>query len=153
MTAPPTRGLAGTPPPWHSRPMWTRALPLALTVLAGPALAEETPMTAAEFERYVTGKTLSYAEAGIPYGKEEYLPGRRVRWAFEGGECQEGIWYAEGPLICFVYEYQPAPQCWTFIEGPAGLIARFEHPDGGRELYEANQSDEPLSCPGPDVGV
>jgi hypothetical protein len=146
-----TAALAGRRAIWHHASMWLRALLLLLT-LASPALAE-TPLSAEAFERYVTGKTLTYAEGGIAYGAEEYLPGRRVRWAFEGDICREGYWYDENGVICFVYEHDPTPQCWTFLEGPRGLIARFEAPAGGRELYEASQSDEPLFCPGPDVGV
>ena len=134
--------------------MWTRALALALALtLAASAVWGETPMSAEAFERYVTGKTLSYAEGGVSYGKEEYLPNRRVRWAFDGDVCHDGVWYEQGGLICFVYDHDPTPQCWSFFEGDNGLIARFEAPDGGRLLYEASRTSEPLYCPGPDVGV
>ncbi len=121
--------------------------------LAIPAHAAETPMSAAEFEAYATGRTLTYAENGTVYGIEEYLPGRRVRWAFTGGECRDGYWYAEGGDVCFVYEDRPEPQCWRFSHGENGLIARFLGSENGRELYEAQQSDQPLVCLGPDVGA
>ncbi len=45
------------------------------------------------------------------------------------------------------------PQCWTFTRGSRGLIAKFLGADDGRELYEAQQSDKPMACLGPDVGV
>ena len=125
---------------------------LAALLLAVPATAQ-TPMTAEEFESYVTGKTLTYAEDGVVYGIEEYLPGRRVRWAFRGGECRDGIWFEQAERICFVYRDNPVPQCWTFFEGANGLLARFENAEGRREVYEAEQTDEPLVCPGPEVGV
>ena len=118
-----------------------------------PASAAETPMSAAEFEAYSTGRTLTYAESGVIYGIEEYLPGRRVRWAFTDDECREGYWYEDGTAICFVYENNTTPQCWNFSRGERGLIARFLGSDNGRELYEARQSDQPLMCLGPDVGV
>ncbi len=125
---------------------------LAASLLALPALAE-TPMTAAEFDAYVTGKTLTFAEDGTVYGIEEYLPGRRVRWAFTQDQCKEGAWFASEDQICFVYEDNPVPQCWIFYERETGLAAKFMNVDDGRELYEVGQSDEPLFCPGPDVGV
>lgn len=110
-------------------------------------------MTAGEFEAYATGRTLTYAEDGVIYGIEEYLPGRRVRWAFTDDECREGYWYEEAEAVCFVYDDRPDPQCWTFSRGDRGLIARFLGSENGRELYEARQSTKPLVCLGPDVGV
>ena len=62
----------------------TRPLRLALllALLPLPALAER-PLTGAEFERLVEGRTLTYGEAGQkPYGVERYHPGRRVTWAW-----------------------------------------------------------------------
>ena len=119
----------------------------------GTAFAAETPMSGAEFDAYATGRTLTYAESGVIYGIEEYLPNRRVRWAFTEDECREGYWYEDGAAICFVYEDNPVAQCWTFTHGSRGLIAKFLGSDNGRELYEAQQSDDPLVCLGPDVGV
>ena len=54
---------------------------LFLLALTLPAFGEE-PLDGAEFEAFATGKTLSYAVGGIVYGAEQYLPGRRVIWAF-----------------------------------------------------------------------
>ena len=119
----------------------------------GLAVQAQTTMSAAEFEAYATGRTLTYAENGVVYGIEEYLPNRRVRWAFTADECREGYWYEEGDAVCFVYEDKPEPQCWSFAKGETGLIARFLGSENGRELYEARQSDEPMQCLGPKVGV
>ena len=123
------------------------------TVLAwpGPAVAG---MSAAEFDAYTRGQTFHYGTAGAePYGAEEYLPGRRVRWSFLDGECQDGYWYADGPRICFVYDTEPEPQCWQFERGSEGLEARFDGDDGVTELYEMEKSRAPLTCPGPKIGV
>lgn len=122
-------------------------LPLAAT-------AQDTPMTAAEFEAYVTGKTLTFGTNGTPFGIEQYKPGRQVLWAFVGQECQRGVWYDEGDQICFVYEHEPTPQCWSFFRTEDGLRARFEDgtPDS-TELTEVEQAETPLICAGPDVGV
>ena len=115
------------------------------------ALAE---MTAAEFEAYVTGRTLFYSQGGAaPYGAEVYLPNRRVRWSFLDGECAEGSWYEADGLICFAYEDRPDDQCWSFRQGPTGLIARYENDPGDNEVYQAQDTGEPLICPGPKVGV
>lgn len=127
-----------------------------------PALAQNTrpqpdvpSMGAAEFDAYTQGRTLSYAFEGTPYGIEEYLPNRRVRWAFVGNECQEGVWFERAGNICFVYDNAPSDeQCWRFYANANGLRAVFQGPDGPTtELYEVQQSEGPLTCLGPGVGV
>ncbi|MBJ3762682.1 hypothetical protein ILP92_07995 [Maribius pontilimi] len=125
---------------------------LSLLLCAAPALAE-TPMTAAEFEAYVEGKTLYYASGGVSYGIEEYHPGREVRWSFLDDECKEGTWYPQGDQICFEYTDGTGPQCWTFFLDDGGLRARFGDDPPGADLYETRASDEPLKCPGPALGV
>ncbi|SNX69109.1 hypothetical protein SAMN05878503_10396 [Cereibacter ovatus] len=129
-----------------------RGIWLAALLIGSPGWAAE-PMTAEEFDAYTLGKTLSYAIGGQIYGAEQYLSGRRVIWAFKGQECTRGIWYDEGGQICFVYEHDGAPQCWTFYRQPDGLRARFEGDPAGTELSEVEQSRTILICAGPDVGV
>lgn len=132
-----------------------RAL-LLLACLASPALAQE-PVTAAEFEALVAGRTLTYGAAGQPpYGIEHYYPGRRVAWAWlDSDECMEGRWYAEGPAespaICFVYEDGLEPQCWRFFLEGEGLRAEFLNDGGSTILYELVEDDGGLVCGG--VGV
>lgn len=135
------------------------ALTLALFTSAAPVLAETaplappaTPMTAAAFEAYVTGKTLTYAQGGTVYGTEQYKPDRKVVWAFTEDECREGYWFEKGPQICFVYEDPNDPQCWLFFMGNAGMKAQFVG-DGGGDLSEVAQSAGPMACMGPQVGV
>ncbi len=131
--------------------MWRACL---LSVIFWPGLAlSDTPMSAAEFEAYVSGRTLTFIDRGEPYGIEEYLPDRRVRWAYIGDQCRDGYWFAADEQICFVYENNPEPQCWIFTRQGGRLGAKFMGEENGRQLYEAAQSDEPLICPGPDVGV
>lgn len=131
--------------------MLTRAVLLSLS-LASPALAD-TPMSAAEFDAYVTGKTLYYSHLGVDYGVEQYLPGRRVRWAFLDGECRDGVWFQQNDRICFDYEDGIETQCWRFYAQSGGIRAEFASSDATIELYEAAESDEPMYCKGPDVGV
>jgi hypothetical protein len=129
-----------------------RPFALALVLLATPA-APQTPLTAEEFEAHVTGKTITYQQQDSFFGIEEYLEGRKVRWSVAPGECQYGSWYAEGPYICFVYEYDPVPHCWTFFKENGALVALSDTGIPGFELYETDRSDTPLDCPGPDIGV
>ncbi len=129
-----------------------RILILILTLLASPVLAQGM-MTAEEFDAYTEGKTFTYGSLGAPYGTEQYLPNRRVRWSFLDRRCQEGEWYEEDGLICFVYDTEPDPQCWSFRRDADGLIAQFENDPGMTELYEVERSEEPLMCIGPDIGV
>lgn len=110
-------------------------------------------MDADAFERYVTGKTLLYSDAGRDYGAERYLPGRLVEWSFLDGRCKSGVWYPSGTNICFVYEDSVSEQCWQFEMTPDGLSARFVGDDDTLELYEARQSEERMYCMGPDVGA
>lgn len=124
---------------------------LALTCSTVSALA--APMDGAEFEAYTTGKTLYFSEGGQAYGAERYLPNRKVEWSFLDGRCKSGAWYAEGRAICFVYEDRPDPQCWEFEQTGRGLKATFLGDGQTTELYEAQQSDEPMYCMGPDVGA
>ena len=137
-----------------------RAATLILAAtLALPALAQEAtpvadaPMTGAEFDAYATGKTLSYAQDGVVWGSEQYLPGRKVVWAFTEDDCQYGQWFEDRGNICFLYDDDPDAQCWKFFREASGLRAIFMGADGGTSLSEVAQSTTPLNCPGPDVGV
>lgn len=131
------------------------AITLPAAMLAGGAtLHADTPLDAESFERYTSGYTLTFTFEGAPYGMEQYLPGRRVIWAFWGAECEEGIWYPRDDMICFSYEAMPEEQCWHFHSTERGLRAIFQGPNGpSTELYEAERSTAPLLCEGPDVGV
>lgn len=132
--------------------LFLAAMLLAIPAFADPALAE-TPMSAQAFDSYATGKTLYYGSDGQSYGAEEYLDDRRVRWSFLDGKCKDGYWYEAKGQICFVYEDNPDPQCWSFYEKPGGLTARFENDINDTELYEVEQNSKPMLCLGPDVGV
>ena len=56
-------------------------------------------------------------------------------------------------MICFVYEDAPDPQCWSFFKERSGLRAIFENNPNATTLYETRDSDEPMLCLGPDIGV
>lgn len=128
---------------------------LALLFLALPQtlMAAEAPLTGAEFDAYTQGKTLTYSSGSGVYGTEQYLPGNRVLWAFEGDICRHGQWYQDQDRICFTYEHDPTPQCWTFWQSEAGLVARFATDGPGSELTEVENATQPLACAGPEVGV
>lgn len=128
-----------------------RILPVLGFLIAMPALAD-TPMSAAEFDAYTRGKTLYYGTGGERYGVEEYLPDRRVRWSFLDGKCKDGYWFEEASQICFIYEDNPIPQCWSFFNRGGALTARFESGGDTTELYEIGEDGDML-CLGPEVGV
>lgn len=131
-----------------------RATCLCVLVLTGQPAFAETPMSAAQFDQYSTGKTLYYSAGGGAYGAEQYLPGRRVIWSFLDGQCMTGEWYEQGDQICFVYEDSPnGPQCWSFFARDNGVLAQFENDPEATTLVEVNQSPDALFCPGPQVGV
>ncbi|WP_306131429.1 hypothetical protein [Roseivivax marinus] len=130
------------------------AFAAALVALA-PAAAQQSQgaLTASEFEAYVTGKTLYFGQDGTAYGVERYLEDRRVQWSFLDGECKDGRWFEDRGQICFVYEDNPVPQCWSFYRAETGLRAVFENDPQATTLYEAQQDEEPMICQGPDLGV
>lgn len=131
-----------------------RLLAVVFALVAGQASAEQ-PMTAAEFEAYVEGRTLYYSGRNdTSFGIEQYLPGRRVVWRYLSDDCQYGKWYQnEAGNICFVYEGDPTPKCWSFWEENGALAARFVSDPSDFVLYEARQTDDALQCRGPSVGA
>lgn len=129
----------------------------SIAASAGPAAAETAdalaPMSAEQFDALSVGRTLTYATGGMVYGTEQYLPGRRVLWAFTGDICKTGSWFPQGDEICFRYEGVEALQCWTFYDTPGGLSARFRGDPDAAPLVAVGDSDQPLACLGPQVGV
>ncbi|WP_371036606.1 hypothetical protein [Rhodosalinus sp. FB01] len=124
-------------------------------LLAATPLAAAEPMNAEEFDAYTRGKTLYYGQSGQAYGVEEYKDDREVVWSFLDGECIEGRWYEDARgYICFVYEDDRlGPQCWQFFRAPGGGLTAIFEDDTAVPLYEAGESDEPMQCLGPEVGV
>ncbi len=125
---------------------------MALVLLALPLWAQ-TPLDGATFDRLTQGKTFYYAVDGLPYGGETYLKGQRVRWSFLDGKCKQGRWYTQGEMICFIYEDTPNPQCWRFYQQNGQLKAQFDKSPPEQALFGVEQSDEPLLCLGPEIGV
>ncbi|WP_299818454.1 hypothetical protein [uncultured Jannaschia sp.] len=125
-----------------------------LCATAMPALAQRV-VSADEFARMVTGKTLRFDRDGSAFGAEQYFEDKRVIWAFESGQCQRGIWFANrAGEICFVYDTSPEPQCWSFLEGTDGRFrARLADDPAASDLVTREIGSEPLDCPLPDLGV
>jgi hypothetical protein len=141
-------------------PMWASdAMRLALALCAAFTLpaAAETPMTGAEFQAHVGTNTFSYAYSNGVRGTADYGPGRTLLWAFEGGDCFTGTWFEDGDQLCFAFEDGRLSACWHFfkdngrLRGTATYLASGDTAD--IEIFEVSHSDQPLGCPGPDVGV
>ncbi|MEM9434757.1 MAG: hypothetical protein AAGA12_12615 [Pseudomonadota bacterium] len=126
---------------------------LLITGIFACPLQAETIMSAEEFDAYSSGSTVYFNRRGVAYGAEQYLRNRRVIWTFLDGQCQRGVWFAEGDGICFLYDGQAAAQCWHFLETGTGKAARVIGDDPADDLIVAGQDKQPLSCPGPGVGV
>lgn len=130
---------------------------MALTFLPTASMAtDELSMKALgadAFSSNVMGKTLMYSKNGLAFGAEEYLPDNHVRWSYEDGQCQEGIWFAQNEQICFVYDGETIPQCWTFFASDKGLIAHHQDDPLQDDVYETSRSAKPLFCKGPEVGA
>ena len=132
--------------------MRTALLAAPVIALAAVASAQDA-MTAGEFEAHVEGRTLTFGTGGVPYGVEEYRPGRRVRWSVFDGDCFEGVWYPVGDEICFSYDELEGERCWRFTMTPQGLRGRFTSDPRDETAYEIRPASEPLECPGPRTGV
>jgi hypothetical protein len=130
-----------------------RHLALLAVCLSPLSAWAEPPLSGAAFEAYVTNKTITYDYGAGLLGTEQYLPGRKVRWAFEDESCMIGSWYEDGSNICFQYEDGSGPQCWRFERSGAGLRAQFVSEPGGMVITELESSNKPLACSGPEVGV
>jgi hypothetical protein len=101
------------------------------------------------FDAYVSGKTLTFAQPdGTPFGVEDYGADRSVTWSAAPGLCQTGRWFSRGELICFTYDTDPAPKCWTVTRTERGLRAQSTT---GTVLFEATEARVPLVCPGPEL--
>ncbi len=125
---------------------------LALIIFASGAHAE-TPMSASEFEQYFTGKTMYFEFEGRAFGGEHYMENRRVRWSVENGKCKTGEWYPSGEMICFVYDDDPDPKCWSFYQTDSGIQAFYQNDPTQTMLSVARETTVPLMCLGPEVGV
>ena len=75
-------------------------------------LLHNAALAADEFEAAFTGRTVNWWRSDNPFGREVFHPGRRVAWAFEGGTCETGAWFADGPGIYFLYDDSTDPVCW-----------------------------------------
>lgn len=129
------------------------ALALALWSLTAVPVTAQQQLTAGEFEKIVTGRTLFFNRLGEAFGAEQYLSGRRVIWAFVDGSCQQGEWYESGGEICFDYEDMPEDICWNFFSDGIGVRARIPGEDPMFDLRAVADSDEPLKCVPPGLGV
>lgn len=129
----------------------------ALHTVVLPAGLAAAPLDPASFEAMAEGRTLRFTVDGVPFGAEQYFPGRRSLWQFANGLCAEGDWWPEGDLVCFNYGPDAPRQCWRFERGPSGVYASPVEGGSGSPASElvlelAGMDDTPLACPGPDVG-
>ncbi len=127
--------------------------PLLALATATAALAD-TPMSGAQFEAYVLGRTYTYGHPGLaPYGIEAYHPNRQVTWAYFHDQCVEGYWYeADDNAICFVYPHDSEHKCWWFFKEDDQLRAEFLN-DPAELDYEVVPTTQSVPCLGPEVGV
>lgn len=128
---------------------------LVLVGLAASGAAAASLVSPGEFEAMSQGRTLYFDRGGVPFGAEQYFPGRRSLWRFEAtGDCIEGGWRADGDLICFLYDGADGPECWHFERDGTRLRAALVE-EGGETGFalDLDHSDQrALDCPAPNVG-
>ena len=124
-----------------------------LATLPLAAAETETTISPHDFGEMAEGYTLYFDQRGRPYGVEQFLPGQRTIWAFEGDECLEGEWFAIGDAICFEYDGHPGTHCWTIHDRAGQLRIRALGAMPEDDLTLSRRSEEPMFCPGPNVGA
>jgi hypothetical protein len=117
-----------------------------IAVLAFSPASAETIVSPSEFEALSTGKTLYFSKDGKAYGAEHFYKGRRSKWRYSNGICEDGVWFTHENLFCFNYEGGIETQCWTFFKTEKGFAARAEGAplDEILELYLIDK--KPLLC-------
>ena len=124
----------------------TRSLFCALlAALTLPAAGQDRPLTGAEFEAIVTGKTMdTYDQSGL-FGVETFLPGRRTLWR-SGDLCLKGTWTETDGIICYSYEGDDTgPYCRTFYDR-GGWLMGFENGNWGTDPIMLYPSDDEVTC-------
>jgi hypothetical protein len=124
-----------------------------MLLLAGTPAGAQSPVTPEAFEAMSEGRTLHFTLDGLPFGSEQYFPGRRSLWRFADGTCDRGGWWAEGERICFAYDGHPEPQCWRFLRDGDRFRAELADGDGALVLDLSRTDDARLPCPAPDLGA
>lgn len=107
-----------------------------------------------EFDQLSVGTTITYNRWGEFFGAEQHFEDRKVLWLRGDGTCSHGSWTARDQIICFKYEDQPGQEhCLHVIETNRGLAHRFLGASPADDLYIGGQTNTPLRCTGPEVGV
>ncbi len=125
-----------------------RILAIIFTLMAAPTFAEE-PMSAAEFDAFVTGRIVSFGTEGNPgFGVEQYLDDQRVIWSPGNGTCTNGVWYESKGDICFRYDGDPEPKCWAIYREGDGMRAIYTTRPDTTVIFETEAYSVPLICDG-----
>lgn len=126
---------------------------LVFGLLATPVWAE-TPMSGAEFDAFVTGKTFSYAREGVVFGTESYRAKGRLIWLGADGLCLAGSWIADAGEICFIYDADGTgiPRVCAQVEARGAGLRAAER--GGGEVVGLPVATPDMSaCTGPALGA
>ncbi|MGL4236262.1 MAG: hypothetical protein ACRCSW_09335 [Tabrizicola sp.] len=86
-----------------------------LSLFALPAMAQERPLSGAEFGALVEGKTMDTFDLDGLFGVETFLPGRKTLWR-DSERCLKGTWTETDGMICYTYEGDAGPFCSTFYD-------------------------------------
>lgn len=122
-------------------------------IFAAPCFADNA-LSQKEFEELAQDRTLYFFRDGVFFGAEEFHDNRLTTWKFSDGTCVSGRWYPIQDQICFEYEADPTPHCWTMHRLNSGDIeirsVGDDAPEGQIMLRQV--SENPIKC-GPQVGA
>lgn len=116
----------------------------AFALLPLAAAGQERPLTGAEFEAFVQGRTMdTYNETGI-FGVESFLPNRRALWR-DSERCLKGTWTEADGIVCYTYEGEDGRFCSSFYDRGGWLIG-FADGIWGNDPIMLHPSDDPVTC-------
>ncbi len=100
---------------------------LVFLLLAGPAAAQEMPLTPDSFLDRVAGRTITFRMQGSDelVGVERFIDRERSVWTRSDGSCALGDVTVREPELCFDYDDDPAvSHCWLPFEEGGDLFVR-----------------------------
>lgn len=106
----------------------------------------DPPMSVEDFERFVEGRTMDTYDQTGRYGVETFLPGRRAIWR-DADRCLEGRWRPQGDMVCFDYQGDPTPYCWTYHDRDGWLMAWLDG-DRSADPIMLHPSADIVTCEG-----
>jgi len=125
---------------------------LVMLLAAGAAHAQQA-LNGAEFDALSRDTTMYFTNNGQFFGAEQFLPDQRSIWRAQDGTCVNGKWREVAGNICFLYDNNDGPFCWSITTSDAGITVTSTSGPDPLVLELSGQDTQPILCTGPAFGV